>query len=81
METDAFTVDNANKVLISQPFVKDAELRICVALPNIDWWNSEFIVLDGKIVYRGRGGDQERVNVTAGGKVTLNFETGTGIIE
>lgn len=84
IETDAFTVDNTNKVLISNPFAKDAELRICVVLPDIDdddWWRSEFIVLNGKIVYRGNGGDQERVNVTAGGKVTLNFETGTGVIE
>jgi hypothetical protein len=81
VETDAFTVDNANKVLISKPFAKDAELRICVTLPNIDWWRSEFTVLDGKIAYRGNGGDQQRANVTAGGKVTLNFVTGEGIIE
>jgi hypothetical protein len=81
VETDAFTVDNANKVLISKPFAKDAELRICVVLPNIEWWRSEFMVLDGKIAYRGNGGDQERVNVTAGGKATLNFEAGTGTIE
>jgi hypothetical protein len=81
IETDAFTIDNANKVLISNPFAKDAELRICVVLPGIDWWRSEFIVLNGKIVYRGNGGDQQRVNVNAGGKVTLNFDTATGIIE
>jgi hypothetical protein len=83
MTTDAFTVDNANKILISKPFANNdaAELRICVVLPGIDWWRSEFIVLNGKIVYRGNGGDQERVSVNAGGKVTLNFDAGTGVIE
>jgi hypothetical protein len=79
--TDAFTVDNANKVLVSKPFAKDAELRICVVRPGIDWWRLEFIVLNGKIAYRGNGGDQERVNVTAGGKISLNFDAGTGNIE
>jgi hypothetical protein len=78
MATDAFTVDNQNKILTSPTFAKDAELRICVVLPDIDWWRSEFIVLAGKIVYRGNGGDQERVGVTAGGRVTLNFDAGTG---
>jgi hypothetical protein len=81
METDAFAVDNANKVLISNPFDAVGELRICAVLSGIDWWRSEFIVVNGKIAYRGNGGDQERVNVTAGGKVTLNFDTGTGVIE
>jgi hypothetical protein len=81
MATDAFTVDNANKILVSNPFANSGELRISAVLSGIDWWRSEFIVLDGKIAYRGNGGDQERVNVTAGGKVTLNFGAGTGVIE
>jgi hypothetical protein len=81
METDAFIVDNANKVLISNPFANEGDLRICVILPNIDWWRSEFIVLNGKIAFRGNGGDQDRVKVQAGQTVTLNFETGTGKIE
>ncbi len=81
MATDAFTVNNPEKVLVSPAFAKDAELRMCVVLPNIDWWRSEFIVLDGKIAYRGNGGDQQRVNVKAGGTVTLNFDAGTGQIK
>jgi len=48
---------------------------------NGDWWKMEFIVLDGKIVYRGNGNDQERVNVNAGQTVTLDFSTDTGTIQ
>ena len=46
-----------------------------------NWWQSEYIVLDGKIEYRGAGDDQTRVPVTAGQVVTLNFNAGTGTIE
>jgi len=41
----------------------------------------EFIVLDGKIVYRGNGGDQERVSVSEGQKAYLNFTDGTGVFK
>lgn len=46
-----------------------------------NWWQSEFNIYDGKIVYRAGGGDQEAVPVAAGAKVTLNFNAGTGVIE
>lgn len=46
-----------------------------------DWWRMEFIILDGKIVYRGNGGDQTRVSVDAGKVVTLDFNNGTGTIQ
>ena len=61
----------------------DGELRIYAAssAATSDWWTREFIILDGKIAYRGNGGDQERVTVTAGQKVTLDFNAGTGTIE
>ncbi|WP_163307641.1 SusF/SusE family outer membrane protein [Dysgonomonas sp. 521] len=46
-----------------------------------NWWKAEFIIIDGKIVYRGNGGDQERVSVEKGKKVTLDFSNNTGTIE
>ena len=46
-----------------------------------DWWRMEFVILNGKIAYRGNGGDQERVPVATGKVVTLNFNAGTGTIE
>lgn len=46
-----------------------------------DWWQSEFMVYDGKIVYRATGGDQERVASGAGQKLYLNFTTDEGRVE
>ena len=68
-------------VFESPAFAADAELRMCVSVDGFEWWQSEFMVFDGKIEYRGRGIDQNRVNVKAGQKVTLNFTAGTGEIK
>jgi hypothetical protein len=46
-----------------------------------DWWRMEFVILNGKIVYRGTGNDQERFPVEAGKTVILDFNAGTGSIE
>jgi hypothetical protein len=46
-----------------------------------DWWTREFNVFEGKIEYRGNGGDQPAVAVTAGQVVTLNFADNTGSIQ
>ena len=48
---------------------------------DADWWQMEFNVFDGKIVYRADGDDQAAVAVTAGQKVTLNFNAETGSIQ
>ena len=59
-------------------------IRMYAAAPagsDADWWQMEFNVFDGKIVYRADGGDQAAVAVTAGQKVTLNFNTETGSIQ
>ena len=41
----------------------------------------EFMVFDGKIVFRGNDGDQERVKGQTGQKLYLNFTEGTGSIK
>jgi hypothetical protein len=41
----------------------------------------EYNVFEGKIEYRGAGGDQAAVPVTAGQKVVLDFNAGTGSIQ
>ena len=69
---------------VSPAFVKDGEIRICVVPAAVgagNWWKSEFIVLDGKIAYRGNGGDQTRVAGKTGQKVTLNFSTNVGSVQ
>lgn len=79
-EAGKFTVPTtADGEFVSPAFVADDEVRICVKLDGFDWWKTEFIVLDGKIEYRGKGGDQTRVRVTTGQKAYLNFTDGTGV--
>jgi hypothetical protein len=39
------------------------------------------MVFDNKIVYRGMGGDQDRIQGMAGQKLYLNFGTETGEIK
>ena len=60
-----------------------AELRMYAgsSIATTDWWTREFIILDGNIVYRGNGGDQDRVTVDAGKIVILDFKAGKGTIE
>ena len=79
--TDAgkFTIpETKDGEFVSPAFVAADEVRMCVNFGGFDWWKTEFIVLDGKIVYRGGGNDQERVKVTANQKAYLNFTNGTG---
>ena len=81
-DSHKFTVPTAEDGVFESPaFAADAELRMCVSVDGFEWWQSEFMVFDGKIEYRGRGIDQNRVNVKAGQKVTLNFTAGTGEIK
>ena len=80
--TYPFAVDNKT---MSYTTTGSGELRMYAA-SNIspvggDWWRMEFVILDGKIAYRGTGGDQTRVPVSAGKKVTLDFNAGIGTIE
>jgi len=78
-----FSVDNANSVVTVTKTLAADELRMYAWHPWFtDWWQSEFIILDGKIAFRGTGGDQSRVTVTAGSHtVNLNFKTGVGAIQ
>lgn len=80
-ETRLFTVPAGLGSFESQAFVADGELRICVKLDGEDWWHTEFVILKGKLEYRGAGGDQDRVKVTKGQKVFINFTDATGEIK
>ena len=79
MDTALFT---ASEGKLSVTVAASGELRMYAAssIATSDWWTREFIILEGRIAYRGNGGDQERVNVSAGQKVTLDFNAGTGSI-
>lgn len=66
---------------VSPAFKADGEIRAYVKVPGNDWWHSEFMVFNGEIAYRGKGGDQECVAGKAGQKFYLNFATGKGSIK
>ena len=59
----------------------DDGVRACVVLPDEDWWHTEFMVFNGKLEYRAKGNDQERVSGTVGKKLSINFTKGTGKID
>ena len=69
------------KVSVTVPAAGELRMYAASSIATSEWWTREFIVLDGKIAYRGNGGDQTRVTVDAGAKVTLDFNTGIGVIE
>ena len=82
-----FTIEGegANAMFVSPAFANDAAadsgVRAYVKLGDgIDWWKSEFRVVDNAIDYRGTGGDQERIMGTAGQKMYLNFTKEEGYI-
>ena len=74
-----FTINEDGTATITA--LNAGEVRMYTAVEGADWWQTEYIVLDGKIEYRGNGNDQTRVAVTAGQVVTLNFNAGTGSIQ
>lgn len=81
-----FTVpETKDGQFVSPAFVKgvngDPGVRAYVKIAPYDWWKTEFMVFDGKIKYRGRGGDQERVSAEAGQKLYLDFNNETGEIK
>lgn len=56
-------------------------VRAYVKIEGFDWWKTEFMVFGTEIIYRGAGGDQERVAGNAGQKLYLNFGNDTGEIK
>ncbi len=80
MEEALFVADGQT---LKATAAKAGEIRMYAAsaIANTDWWTREFVFFDGKIAYRGKGGDQERVNVNAGQTIVLNFNEGTASVE
>ena len=80
-----FDVDNENEVLTITRELASDELRMYAWFDKgwfTDWWQSEFMIFDGEIEFRGAGDDQERVSIGEDGEYTieLNFKTGEGSI-
>lgn len=76
--------EKADGEFVSPALVKptgDGGVRAHVIIPGYEWWKTEFMVFEGKIVYRGNEGDQERVSCADGQKIYLNFSTEKGEIK
>ena len=80
--------ETADGDFVSPALAATGELRLCIHPLDLegnpwagDWWHTEFIFFDGKIAYRGTGGDQERVTANQGLKVYLNFVTGRASVK
>ncbi len=78
----------ADGEFVSPPFARDVALevydggvRAYVKIPGHEWWQSEFMVFDGWIFYRGDGWDQQRVAGNEGQRIYLNFDNDSGRIE
>ena len=80
MESALFT-ESEGKLVGKTTAKGDIRIYAESAAATSDWWTREFVFFDGKIAYRGNGGDQERVNVEAGKTVTLDFNAGTATVE
>lgn len=81
-EAAKFTVAADGKTLEATTSASgDLRMYAASSIQTSAWWTREFNVFDGTIVYRAKGGDQAAVPVTAGQKVTLNFNTGVGAIQ
>lgn len=70
-------------ISITKNLAAGTELRMHVGASTLacDWWQAEFIILDGKIEYRGTGNDQARVKLNGGNTtIKLNFKDNLGSI-
>lgn len=79
--TYPFTVNADGTASITTTAAGNLRIYTNIGLDLGNWWKSEYNLFDGQIVYRGTGGDQAAVAVSAGQTVTLNFNAGTGTIQ
>lgn len=63
---------------LTSPVDGDGGTRAYVRVRTYEWWKSEFFVFNKLIVYRGNGGDQERVDGAVGQRVHFKFSDDTG---
>ena len=81
-EANKFTVPaDASGQFVSPAFIADKPIRMNIKLEGIDWWKTEFNIINGKIEYRGNGDEQAAVKVAVGQKAYLKFSDGTGEIK
>jgi hypothetical protein len=81
-----FAIDNSYEILYIMKALKGGNLKMYAWLNNVDWftywWNAEFTVDNNEIKYAGSGTSLNNYYMPEGGyKISLNFKTGSGLIE
>ena len=66
---------------LTSPVDGDGGTRAYVKVRTYDWWKTEFFVFNKKIVYRGNGADQERVNGAVDQRVRFKFSDDSGDVK
>ena len=81
VEANKFTVPaTEDGEFVSPVLANNGNLRMYAQVGSIDWWRTEFNVINGQIVVR-ESDELPGVSCTAGQKVTLNFKNNTGSIQ
>ena len=92
IEAGKFTAPEGDGEWVSPAAKGSGEARMCVKVPDAEWWMTEFTLLDGATVFyretdnllNGWGedkGSNYSVQLSAGQKVHINFSAGTGFVE
>ena len=74
---------------VSPAFGGDGELRAYIKIPGIDWWRTEFTIVDGNCFWRNKNlidswseaGEGYAVSCTTGQKLYVNFDKNTAKVE
>ena len=78
--TNNVFVADGTTLKVTLPAGGNLRMYAASAISTSDPWTREFNIYDGKIVYRGMGGDLDNVPALAEQVVTLDFNAGTGSI-
>lgn len=73
---------------VSPAFAASGELRVTVKIPGVDWYRSEFTILNGKLFFgnptdkwKTNFGDDYSVQCAPGQKLYVNFDKCTGEVK
>lgn len=74
---------NADGTVTSPAAVAAGVPRQYVEVSGVNWWQAEFVVTEGALVYRGAGGEVNgnADQIEAGQTLTIDFSNGTGVFK
>ncbi len=80
-----FSIDNSYQILYLMKYLATGNNRMYAWHDKgwfTNWWNAEFTINNGDIIYRGNGPNPESFYLNEGGyNIKLNFRTGEALVE